>query len=195
MSNTDLKDGNGQSPDGGRVEQLLGQHLPGLRGFLRRRAPEYVLDKESSEDLAQSVCRDVLEHLEDGRFEIRGDAEFKQWLYDAALWKLRARSKHLKALKREVAREVADVGGEATDLFEPRTSMTPSRIVSTEEQRTAVRNAIAKQEGRDAEILTLAVLEERSHSEIATQLRISESHSRVLLSRALVKMARELESG
>ncbi|MCP5021753.1 MAG: sigma-70 family RNA polymerase sigma factor [bacterium] len=195
MSNTDLKDGNGQSPDEGRVEQLLGQHLPGLRGFLRRRAPEYVLDKESSEDLAQSVCRDVLEHLEDGRFEVRGDAEFKQWLYDAALWKLRARSKHLRALKREVAREVADVGGEATDLFEPRTSMTPSRIVSTEEQRTAVRNAIAKQEGRDAEILTLAVLEERSHREIATQLGISESHSRVLLSRALVKMARELEDG
>ncbi len=195
MNHSDSNHESSPPPEDGKLEQMLGKHLPGLRGFLRNRAPEYVLDKESSEDLAQSVCRDVLEHLEDGRFEVRGEAEFKQWLYEAALWKLRARSKHLKALKREVAREVANVGEEAANLFEPRTSMTPSRIVGTEEQRTAVRNAIAKQEGRDAEILTLAVLEERSHQDIAIQLGISESHSRVLLSRALVKMARELEDG
>lgn len=181
------------SPKADSIDSLLSRHLPGLRGFLRKQAPEYVLEKESSADLAQSVCREVLEHMADGRFEIRGEGEFKQWLYDAALWKLRARSRRLRALKRDVGREVGASPDAGLGVFDVRTSLTPSRIVGTEEQRQAVRDAIAKQDERDVEILTLAVLEERPHSEIAERLGVSESHSRVLLSRALVKLAGELE--
>ncbi len=163
---------------------------------MRRRAPGFVLDRESTEDLAQSVCRDVLEHVADGRLELRGDAAFKQWLYEAALWKLRARSRHLRTEKRDAGREVQSPlrttdGGVVP--FEPRSSTTPSRLVATDERRRAVREAIAKQDERDALLLTLAVLEDLPHRGIAGRLGIAESHSRVLLSRALAKLARELE--
>jgi RNA polymerase sigma factor (sigma-70 family) len=194
MSETESSTNNGPQAGTGEVDRLLAVHMQGLRNFLRKRAPEYVLQKESSEDLAQSVCRDVLEHMSDGRFELRGEGEFKQWLYEAALWKLRARSKRLKALKRDPGREIGRVGEGLPGAFEPRTSATPSRILGTEEQRGAVREAIAKQEARDVELLTMAIIEERSHRDIAARLGITESHSRVLLSRALVKMARELEA-
>lgn len=184
---------NESSHNDGRLDALLSQHLPGLRGFLQRRAPEYVLDRESAEDLAQSVCRDVLEHAADGRFELRGDSEFKQWLYEAALWKLRARGRHLRAQKRDVAREVRPTSGSQSLGHEACISATPSRLVATEERRAAVREAIHALGGRDEELLRLAVLEELPHRQIAERLDITEAHSRVLLSRALAKLARHLE--
>lgn len=174
----------------GRVEELLAAHLPGLRGFLRRRAPDLVLERESTEDLAQSVCRDVLEHLDDGRLELRGDAEFKQWLYEAALWKLRARTRHLRAQRRDPAREATAPSPSAPG--HPAVSETPSRLVATEEGRRAVRSAIERLGGRDAQVLTLAVLEERPHREVAAALEVTEAHSRMILSRALARLAREL---
>ncbi|MEM6674062.1 MAG: sigma-70 family RNA polymerase sigma factor [Planctomycetota bacterium] len=180
-----------------RLEDLLAQHLPGLRGFLRRRAPHLVLQKESTEDLAQSVCRDVLEHVVDGRMELRSDAEFKQWLYEAALWKLRARRRHLGAQRRDPGREVGrwDRSASGVRPLEPGDSETPSRIVASEEKRDAVRRAIEELGGRDEEVLRLAVLEERPHREIAERLEVTEAHSRVLLSRALARLSKKLEGG
>ncbi len=175
-----------------RVEALLAEHLPGLRGFLRRRAPELVLEKESAEDLAQSVCRDVLEHVDDGRLELVGDSAFKQWLYEAALWKIRARTRRHRAQRRDAAREIErlDRSDAPPDALAPAISETPSRIAQTAERREAVRAAIDALGGRDAQVLRLAVLEERPHREVAAELGIDESHSRVLLSRALARLAR-----
>lgn len=192
---SDLGEPGADVPDE-RLESLLAQHLPGLRGFLRRRAPDLVLRKESTEDLAQSVCRDVLEHVVDGRMELRTDAEFKQWLYEAALWKLRARRRHHGAQRRDAAREVGrwDRSGSGVRPLEPGDSETPSRIVATEEQREAVRRAIEALGGRDADVLRLAVLEERPHKEIAETLDVTEAHSRVILSRALARLSSHLAS-
>lgn len=181
-----------------RLEALLAEHLPGLRGFLARRAPDLVLERESAEDLAQSVCRELLERADDGRFELRGDAEFKQWLYEASLWKLRARTRHLRAQRRDAALEVGPWDGTAgsrTTPLEPRTSETPSRVAAADERRAAVRDAIEALGGRDAEVLRLAVLEERPHADIARTLGVTEVHSRVLLSRALARLSRRLGRG
>ena len=88
------------------IEALLEHHLPGLRNFVRRRAPGVVAARESSSDLVQSVCREVLEHLADERLEYRGEAEFKKWLYQAALNKLQNRRRYHLAEKRDPGREV-----------------------------------------------------------------------------------------
>ena len=187
----------GPEADPERLEELLAAHLPGLRGFLRRRAPDLVLAKESTEDLAQSVCRDVLEHGGDGRLELRGKQEFKQWLYEAALWKLRARRRHHGAQRRDVAKEVGpwDRSQSGVRPLEPGDTETPSRIVATDEQRAAVRRAIEDLGGRDAEILEMAVLQERPHREIAEALGVTEAHSRVILSRALARLSSRLGEG
>jgi RNA polymerase sigma factor (sigma-70 family) len=178
-----------------RVETLLERHLPGLKGFLRHRAPDLVLEKESADDLAQSVCRDVLEHLEDGRLELLGDSGFKQWLYEAALWKLRSRTRHLRAQRRDAARERRLPASDSAlpGVARPAISETPSRLVASAEERAAVRAAIDELGGRDAEVLRLVVLEERSHRDAAEQLGVSEANSRMLLSRALAKLAGRLQ--
>lgn len=180
------------APDAGGadVAELFEVHLPGLRRFLQARAAAHVLAREDADDLAQSVCRDVLEHLDDGRMELRSGPEFKQWLYEAALLKLKARVRYHGALRREPGREVRPEGGAPGETAA--VSETPSRLARTAEDRARVQRAIDELGGRDAEILRLAVLEERPHGEIAGLLGVTTSHSRVLLSRALAKLSRFL---
>jgi DNA-directed RNA polymerase specialized sigma24 family protein len=68
------------------VEQLLVQHLPGLRAWLRLRMGPGLRARETPDDLVQSVAREVLLGL-DG-FEWRGEAAFRHWLYLKAQRKL-----------------------------------------------------------------------------------------------------------
>src|SRR5438552_14795863 len=73
------------------IDALLERYLPDLLRYVRRRAGPAILKKESGSDVVQSVCRELFENLRTERFEYRGEAEFKQWLYGAALLKLEGR--------------------------------------------------------------------------------------------------------
>ena len=194
---TDSDSAAGEERDATRVEALLKKHLPGLRGFLRRRASDLVLERESVDDLTQSVCRDLLVHLQDGRFDVRTDAEFKRWLYEAGLLKLKGRVRFHLADKRDAGRERGAVGsfGSGDPGIEPATSATPSRLAATEETRARVREAIAGLGDRDAAILSLVVLEGRSHADAAEALGLEVAHCRMVLSRAMAKLAASLQSG
>ena len=46
--------------DGAAMEQLIAQHLPRLRAFVRLRLGPQLAAKESASDIVQSACRDVL---------------------------------------------------------------------------------------------------------------------------------------
>lgn len=165
------------------IEALLGRFLPGLERYVRRRAGAVVLGHESSSDVVQSVCRELLVNLRRERFEYRGEAEFKQWLYTAALQKLEGRRRHWRAEKREAAREVAPDG------FDPPASATPSADAVRREQFDALRSSLTSLPANYREILTLAYIDGLAHAEIAARLAISETNSRVLLSRALARLA------
>ncbi len=179
--------------DAGAVDQLLMRHLSGLAAYLRRHAGKEVLARESVSDLAQSVCREVLLHLEDERLEYRGEAEFKKWLYQAALLKIRDRRRFHGAARRDVRREVAiSSADESQDtrfaaFFQ--TITTPSGLAEKREQIEAVAAAFAELPEAQKNIIELARIEGLSHQEIARRLGIEESHSRVLLSRAIARLA------
>ncbi|MDF1837648.1 MAG: sigma-70 family RNA polymerase sigma factor [Planctomycetota bacterium] len=194
MSNSSNNDSSPDS-DQARLEALLEAHLPGLRGFLRNRAAEFVLAKESVDDLTQSACRETVKHLREGRFELRSDSEFKQWLYQAGLLKLKSRARFHSAGRRDFRREARPVHPvDSSDPgFDPLSSATPSRFAATNEARERVRQCIASLGGRDEQILTLAVLEGRPHHELATILEVEEAHSRMILSRAMAKLAKRLQ--
>lgn len=183
-----------ESGDEEQLGRLLDGHLPALQRFIAKRASGMILAREEAEDLAQSVCRDVIEQVDDGRMELRTEAEFKQWLYEAALLKLKSRMKHHGAQRRDPGREVARLNDStSTPLgLEPGDSATPSRFALAAEERDRVRRAIEAVGGRDAEVLRLAVLEEKPHREVAAALEIDVAHSRVLLSRAMVKLSKVL---
>ena len=96
-----------QSAAGGNaasVNLLLDRYLPGLRAFIRLRTDATMRAKESTSDLAQSVCREVLEHID--RYQYRGEEGFKYWLYTTALRKIADRHKYYGAEKRDAAREL-----------------------------------------------------------------------------------------
>jgi RNA polymerase sigma-70 factor (ECF subfamily) len=178
--------------DARAVEALVEHYLPDLERFVARRAGAALLAKESSSDLVQSICREVFQRLEADRFEYQGEREFKQWLYGAALLKLTERARHWRAEKRDTARESAlgstcdSVSPAASDLA---ASATPSAAAIRHEEGERLRDAIAGLPEQYREIVELAYVEGLPHKEIAARLSISETNSRVLLSRAVARLA------
>jgi RNA polymerase sigma-70 factor (ECF subfamily) len=176
--------------DPAAVHALLERHFAGLQRYLRRRSGPLLQAKESSADLVQSVCREVLEQLRDERFEYRGEAEFKQWLYQAAQFKLENRARYWHAQKRDARRERApvDSSSRAGEVF--RTLCTPSRDAAVKEELARFERAFAELPDVQRQIIVLARIENLAHKEIAQRLGLTEAHSRVLLSRALARLAR-----
>ncbi len=172
------------------VEGLLQELLPGLRGYLRRHGGGAVGAVESSSDLAQSVCREVLEHLGDARLEWRGEAQFRAWLYNAAMLKLRQRRRFWRADRRDRAREVrpAETGSSGGLEALLRTESTPSGKVLAGEEAERLRRALDELPERYRRIIELSQLEGLGHAEVSGRLGISEANSRMLLSRALARL-------
>jgi RNA polymerase sigma-70 factor (ECF subfamily) len=178
--------------EAGAVEALLVRYLPDLQAYLARHAGALVRGREEDEDLAQSVCREVLERLAEERFEYRGEAQFRQWLFGAALHKLRNRHRYHRAERRDAAREAAppardDEQSRWNALFA--TLMTPSQDAVRREDQARLLAAIAELPERHRKVLELVHLDGLPHREVAERLGIDEAHSRVLLARAMARLA------
>jgi RNA polymerase sigma-70 factor (ECF subfamily) len=179
--------------DAQAVEDLLARYLPDLRGYLQRNAGALITGKESSSDLAQSVCRDMLERLATERFVYRGEAEFKQWLYNAAMFKIRARRRFYLAARRDAGRDVEVLDANPTSSaaeLEPRAEQRgPGSAAELSEDVERLRAALAQLPENYRDVLLLSNVDGLSHKQIADKLGISEANSRVLLSRALARLA------
>jgi RNA polymerase sigma-70 factor (ECF subfamily) len=178
------------------VDSLLVRYLPGLRAFVRLRAGPLLITKESSADLVQSVCRDVLENM--GRFRYEGETGFKRWLYKTALRKIADRYEYYRAQKRNAGREdhrdpnSADTGDE--DLLAAcRSFYTPSHHAMAREELARLEQAFDKLTEEQREVIVLARLVGLSRAEIAEEMGKSEGAVRTMLSRALAQLAEILE--
>lgn len=182
--------------DARALDELLASHLPGLRAFVRLRSGPLLRAKESASDLVQSVCLEVLQHLD--RFRYRGEAGFRHWLYTTALREVLNRQKYYRAEKRDAAREVGPPpdsagSGDATLLAQYRSICTPSREAMLREQIQIVERAFDELSEDHREVILLAHLVGLSRKEIALELGRSEGAVRNLLSRALSHLAEVLE--
>jgi RNA polymerase sigma factor (sigma-70 family) len=152
--------------------------------------------KESASDLAQSVCREVLENLKSGRLIYRTEPEFKQWLYRAAVMKMMNRKRFYTAERRDAGAE--GVALDASNALEPAARSdvaTPSHAAALREELAQFETAFAKLPENYREVIALHHVEQLSHAEIAARLGVSEANSRMLLSRALAKLARLVQPG
>lgn len=176
-----------------RLEELLQQHLPRLRAYIRLRTNRDIRARESHTDLVQSVCREVL--AGSSGFEYRGDAAFRKWLYTAALRKIVERDRELRAQKRDVRREVVGDGDDdERGLFDAyATVTTPSLVLSRRENIEALERAFDRLSDEHREIVTLARIVGLSHEEIAEQTGRSVVACRQMLRRALIKLQLALD--
>ncbi len=180
------------------LDELLIDHLPRLRAFVRLRTNRAIRARESHSDLVQSVCREVLEGSE--RFRFDGEVAFRKWLYTTALRKIVERDRSMKTLKRDVGREVAaaargnDDDDDDQDLLAAyHTVSTPSLAARQREQVALLEEAFDDLTDEHREVITLARIVGLSHAEIAAHLGKSEEACRQLLRRAMIRLEMALE--
>ncbi len=178
--------------DRAAIDALIERYLPELHAFVRLRAGAIVRGRESSSDIVQSVCREVIQHMD--RFQFPSEPAFKQWLYTTALRKIVNRKDYYLAQKRDVLRDVplSTANGSADDLRLMKcysNFSSPSRQMMVREEIERIEKAFESLPEEYREVITLAHVVGLSRAEIAAQMGKSEGAVRVLLHRALAKVS------
>lgn len=181
--------------DRGAVDLLLERHLPELRAFIRLRAGAALRAQESASDLVQSTCREVLTHQQ--RFRFPSDSAFRRWLFTTALRKISNRVEHNAAAKR--------AGKPSPQIDEPNPTdalvlscyarfSSPSHRATVHDEIERVESAFDELSEEQREVVTLIHLAGLSRTEVADRLGKTENAIRILLHRALARLAERVKS-
>jgi RNA polymerase sigma factor (sigma-70 family) len=165
---------------------LLARHLTALRAFVRLQISPFLRARESESDILQSVCLEVIETGE--RFEYRGEAAFRSWLFGAVLNKIRDRERYYRAQKRMPAGCVHDDAA----LTQAYHLLSPGRVAAAQEELQVVESAFSRLPERYARALTLHHHAGLSREELARELDTTLEAASVLLRRAAVRLSKEL---
>jgi len=167
--------------------------LAPLVAFVRVRLGPALAARESATDLAQSVCREVLEDLDD--LDYRGETAFRGWLYQQAVRKILDRDRYYHRERRDIGREVSPAGPE--DDFDALAQCyvsicSPSDHVAAREQLAKVESAIASLPEPQRDAVTMSRLMGLGYAEIAEVMGCSESAVRGLTARGLTVVSATL---
>ncbi|MEZ5989702.1 MAG: sigma-70 family RNA polymerase sigma factor [Planctomycetota bacterium] len=192
-----LRASRGETP---AVDVLLDRYLPGLRAWVRLKAGGALLRKESSSDIVQSVCRDVLENLD--RFRFDGEVGFRKWLYRTAQRKIADRYEYYKAQKRDIGREesvAAAYGADASvaeaELLQAyHTICTPSRHAMGREEIARIEGAFDALDEDQRKVVLMAKVLGMTRAEIGAELGKSEGAVRTMLYRAMARLSELLDA-
>jgi RNA polymerase sigma-70 factor, ECF subfamily len=178
--------------DRSALERLLLRQLPGLEAFVRLRLGRELRRMLDAPDVVQSVCREVLQELDD--FEFRGEAPFRHWLYVRAENKLRQKARHHAAQRRDARLDVslADAGTAALGYA---TICSPSAELDKQEWMRRVEVAFDELPEEWREAVTLHKLCGMSHKEIAERMQKSEGAVRNLVYRGISRLALLVDPG
>lgn len=171
------------------LERILEHHLPQLHAYVRVRLGEVLEPRESSVDVVQSVCRQVLAAR--NTYEFDSEDHFRAWLFTAAVNKIREKVRHHRGQRRDRGREKLSLD------HDPITAQallaTPSQEAIGKETAAAVAEALAALSNEHREVVTLARLVRLPHRVIAEVMERSEAAVRKLLGRAMLELATELQ--
>ncbi|MGE0143106.1 MAG: RNA polymerase sigma factor [Planctomycetota bacterium] len=174
--------------DRAAVEHLIERYLPRLHAFIRLRLGDRVRAREASMDVVQSVCRELLSAVP--KFEFRGEERFRDWVFTAALNKIRDKHRFHERDKRAAAREGAK---DDDDLSKVASYLTPSVDAIGRETAELLAAAMGELSEEHREVITLARVVRLPHDVIAESMGRSEAAVRQLLVRALLQLSRSLE--
>ncbi|HEX6811167.1 MAG TPA: sigma-70 family RNA polymerase sigma factor [Planctomycetota bacterium] len=180
------------------LDVLLERHLASLETFVRLHAHDVVHMRESCADICQSVCREVLENM--GKFEYRGEAQFRHWLFLTAKSKLVERIRFWRAGKRDVAKERPLAPRQDRSEFDQSRFHdmlaqlpSPSQHAMGREQMQRFEAAFQRLSPEQQELITLSRIVGFSHAEIAQRSGTTETAVRQAVHRALVRLARHVD--
>jgi RNA polymerase sigma factor (sigma-70 family) len=183
-----------RSRDGDReaMDTLLARHLDALHGYLRLQLGPALRRHESSLDLVGSVCREVLEGAD--RFEYRGDAAFRGWLFRAAENKLRDRARHWSRDRRDERRVVELPEGADAGLGHAYSSLHgPMGGAIVREQIERLEAAFDALDPKERDIILAHRSRGMSYQQIAAEIGQTPHYTRTLLSRALARLSTLLD--
>ena len=171
------------------LEALLELHLPALRGYVRLRTGQELRARESSSDVVQSICREILEQRE--KFRYPGPDGFRRWLYATALRKIRMHARHWRTEKRGALKEQPLDGGTSNaELLAGYAEVcTPSVELAAREEVERIEAAIDQLPEDYRTVIALSRLANLSHAEVAAEMERSEGSVKMLLSRALARLS------
>jgi len=173
---------------------LLERYLPDLLRYVTRQVGAPVNRKESSSDLVQSTCREVLADLPNWEALDETEPAFRAWLYRTAIRKILDRRKYYTRKKRCAAREVEVSNMDAQLTALGGRGNTPSENAMAGEEQDRLRSALASLPDDYQEVLRLAYFERLSHGEIGRSLGKTEKAVNSLVGRALARLATIMRS-
>ncbi len=180
--------------DAHALESLFGRNMPKLMGYIRMHMGPGLSAKESVSDIAQSVCREVLQDM--GDFEYHGEEAFRRWLFMQTTRKLADRHRYFTRQRRDMAREVhgehhgEQDGEQIASILECYADFrTPSQGPQFREQLEHIENSMHQLPDSQREAVMLVKFMGLTYSESAQQLDCTESAIRNLVSRGVAKLA------
>ena len=172
------------------LEGLLRMHEPSLLAFLRVKAGPALGGRESARDILQDILLQVVEGI--AKFEYRGEAQFRGWLYTLAENRLRERARHHRRAKRDLRNEkpLSSASRMHAKTLEGFSAFgEPVRELQRREALEQIEAAFDKLSATDREILSLSALCGMSASEIARKLGLEVETVRKRRTRARARLA------
>lgn len=180
-----------QRGDPAARDALARWSLGPLQGYVRRRMGGVLRSLESSADLAQSVCAEVLTDLP--RFESGQRDGFRRWLMTCAERKILKRCRFHQQEKRDSRRRASPKDSTLGSVASPDSS--PSQHAMLIEELGRLEAALKRLPQDYREVIVLTRLVGHSHEETARRMGKTVPATWTLLSRALARLAVMMEDG
>jgi RNA polymerase sigma-70 factor (ECF subfamily) len=178
-----------RSGDEDALERILASTEQRLRRVVDRRLGPRLRASLRRSDVLQNTYLAMLDALP--RFTGSTPDDFVSWVARMIENDIRRQHRWFGAAKRRAQSRTSQRNLLAGILMAP--VATPSAEVSRNEERAAVREALARLEPDHAKVIELSVFEGLTHREVAERLGRSEGACRMLLLRARAALALELE--
>ena len=176
------------SGDRAAYDELFASSMPALQAYLRSKVGGELAQRESVQDLAQSVCREVLRDID--QLVFRNPEQFRAYLFLQASRKVVDRYRYHKQEMRDPARvrELPEEGSEAAVLASYE-CLTPSRAAGAKEELARIEDALQLLPEAQREAVLLSRLAGLGYDEIARQKNLSASAVRGLVARGLARLS------
>ncbi|MFO1077838.1 MAG: sigma-70 family RNA polymerase sigma factor [Planctomycetota bacterium] len=174
------------------IDVMLLDQMPALLVFLRHQIGEELAARETVEDLAQSVCREVWQDRASLQFE--DASRFRAYLFLQAVRKVVDRARFHRMGRRDVRRErELPQTHSAAEAGVYGTLVTGTQVVIAREKIALVEQVLQELPDGQREAVFLSRVAGLSYDEIAKHKGVAESTVRALVARGLTRLCMVLE--